>query len=112
MTILCTALARFWNSIRATELGAYSHTVRPLITASATTIRWPIAGSTFFPISSNDEVRPRPRFVFISTFDGTNRMRGRLERLSARALRASDRASFRENRSKGEGPHGDRKNVV
>src|ERR1035438_7659693 len=106
VTILYTALASSLNSMRETELGAYSQTVRPLITASATTIRWPIGGSTFFPISSSDVARPRPRLVFISTLDGTNRMRGLLERLSARALSARDRASFTENRSKGEGPHG------
>src|ERR1039457_7326757 len=52
------------------------------------------------------EERSRPRFVFISTLEGTKRMRGLFERLSARACRASDRASFRENKSNGEGPHG------
>src|ERR1035437_10181600 len=108
MTILCTALARVWNSMREAELGAYSQTVRPLITASANTIRWPIGGSTFFPIASNDEERPRPRFVFISTLEGTKRIRGLLERRSARALRARDSASLTENRSSGEGPHGRR----
>jgi hypothetical protein len=47
--------------------------------------------------------------VFISTFEGTNRMRGLFERLSARAFSARDSASFRENRSRGEGPQGKRK---
>src|ERR1035441_6548587 len=109
MTIFCTALARFLNSMRETELGAYSQTVRPPTTASATTIRWPMGGSTFFPISSNDEERLRPRLVFRSTLEGTKRMRGLLERLSARALRARETASFTENKSRGEGPHGRRK---
>src|ERR1019366_3529152 len=105
-TIFCTALARSLTSMRATEWGAYSQTVRPVTTASATAIRWPMAGSTFLPISSKEEERLRPRLVLSSTLEGTKRMRGLLERLSARALRARERASLRENRSRGEGPQG------
>src|ERR1039457_4229244 len=106
--ILYTALASSWNSSRATELGAYSATVRPLAPASATTIRWPIGGSTFFPIFSSDSERPRPRLVFDSTLERTKRMRGFLDRLCARAFNTSDSASLSANRSRGDGPHGNR----
>src|ERR1035441_7880652 len=67
MTIFATALARAWNSMRETEWGAYSQTVRPVTTASATAIRWPMGGSTFLPISSRDEERLRPRLVLSRT---------------------------------------------
>src|ERR1017187_8955272 len=99
--ILSTALASSRNSSCAAEFGAYSATVSPLNAASATTIRCPMGGSTFFPIFFSEDSRPRPRLVDISTLEGTNRIRGFLERRSARALSVIDRASFSANRSSG-----------
>ena len=54
--------------------------VRPAFTASASTIRWPIPGSTFLPMSSSEDDRLRLRFVFIRTRDGTKRTRGFFDR--------------------------------
>ena len=52
--ILSTDFARSSNSAQAGEDGAYSRTVRPLVTASARTMRCPMPGRTFLPSSSSE----------------------------------------------------------
>lgn len=101
-----TALANSLNSARAGDDGAYSAIVSPDSTASANAILCPIPGSSFFPIASSDAASPRPRFVFIGALDGTNRIRGFFDRLSARAFSARFSASFSANKSSLDGPHG------
>ena len=51
---------------------------------------------TFLPISLSEDANPRPRLVVITTFEGTNRMRGFFDRRSARALSPNESASFKK----------------
>ena len=107
MTIFSTALASASNSACEVEFGAYSHTVRPFDTHSATTrLAGPREAAPSFP-SLRGRRKGRVRgSAPIKTFEGTKRIRGFLDRRSARAFKPWASAPFNGMRSSGDGPQG------